>query len=49
MFGNFLGSCKNFSFLSQSGKATFGKTFVTFYFNIWSPASDAYTYLEYCS
>ena len=40
MFGDFLGSCENHHFLSQTGEATFwatfGKTWATLYFNIWS-------------
>ena len=40
MFVDFLGKCENYRFLSQTGEATFwatfGKTWATFYFNIWS-------------
>ena len=40
MFGDFLVSCENHHLLSKIGKATFwatfGKTWATFYFNIWS-------------
>ena len=40
MFGDFWGSCESLNFLSWTGEATFwatfGKTWVTFYFNIWS-------------
>ena len=40
MFDDFLDSCENNRFLSQTGDATFWATFVktwaTFYFNIWS-------------
>ena len=40
MFDDFLDSCENNRFLSQTGDstfwATFGKTWATFYFNIWS-------------
>ena len=46
MFGDFLGGCENRCFLSQTGEAnfwaTFGKTWATFLYNIWShcPGSD---------
>ena len=40
MIGDFLGSCENHCFLSHTGEAnfgeTFGKTWATFNFNIWS-------------
>ena len=39
MFGEFLDSCENHCFLSQTREAnfwaTFGKTWATYYFNIW--------------
>ena len=40
MFGDYLGSCENHCFLSQTGEATFWttfrKTWASFYFTIWS-------------
>ena len=40
MFGDFLGSCEIHCFLRQTGDATFwatfGKSWATFYFSIWS-------------
>ena len=51
MFDDFLGSCENHWFLTKTGQATFwaafGKTWATFYFNIWShcyyPSPHEYT------
>ena len=41
MFGDFLSCCENHHFLIQTSEgyffgATFGKTYATFYLNIWS-------------
>ena len=45
MFGDFMGSCENHRFLSQTGEATFwvtfAKTWATFYFNIWSHCTQS--------
>ena len=39
MFGDFLGNSENHCFLCQTDRATFGKTWATFYFTIWSHCS----------
>ena len=40
MFGDFWGTCENHCIISQTGDATFwatfGKTWATFYYKIWS-------------
>ena len=40
MFGDFLGNSENHCFLCQTDRATFGKTWATFYFTIWSHCSQ---------